>query len=115
MTSKDRFKKNSRITLQRETQPIPLCLKYMTREKNHRKAPSYTRATEKVILIIHHSLSSGSCRWDIAELQNCSSICFQSARMKNKRLNNWNTWYILLVVALVVQIVLYYIFTKYWE
>jgi len=32
----------------------------------------------------------------------------------NKQLKNWNTWYILLAVALVVQIVFYYLFTKFW-
>src|SRR5690606_11816041 len=115
MTTKDGFKKWVHMSRPRGTQPIRPRSKCTTKEQRHRQAPCYTRATEKVILFIDHSLSSGSCRWDIAELQNYSSICFQSARMKNKRLNNWNTWYILLVVALVVQIILYYIFTKYWE
>ncbi|CAD7797374.1 hypothetical protein CHRY9390_00158 [Chryseobacterium aquaeductus] len=33
--------------------------------------------------------------------------------MKNQ-FKNWNTWYILLAVALVVQIAFYYFFTKFW-
>jgi len=33
--------------------------------------------------------------------------------MKNQ-LKNWNTWYLLLAVALAVQIILYYLFTKFW-
>ncbi len=32
----------------------------------------------------------------------------------NKKLKNWNTWYLLLAAALVLQIVLYYWFTKFW-
>ncbi len=32
----------------------------------------------------------------------------------NKQLKNWNTWYILLAAGLVLQIVLYYLFTKFW-
>lgn len=32
----------------------------------------------------------------------------------NKQLKNWNIWYILLAVALVLQIVFYYWFTKFW-
>jgi len=32
----------------------------------------------------------------------------------NKKLKNWNIWYILLAVALVLQIVFYYWFTKFW-
>jgi len=35
--------------------------------------------------------------------------------MKKNRLDNWNLWYILLFLALVAQIILYYLFTKYWE
>ncbi|MDQ1162965.1 hypothetical protein QE422_003333 [Chryseobacterium sp. SORGH_AS 447] len=27
---------------------------------------------------------------------------------------NWNIWYLLLAVALIVQIILYYLFTKFW-
>ncbi len=27
---------------------------------------------------------------------------------------NWNIWYVLLAVALIVQIILYYLFTKFW-
>lgn len=34
--------------------------------------------------------------------------------MSKKESNNWNTWYILLVFALILQIILYYIFTKHW-
>lgn len=30
------------------------------------------------------------------------------------RFKNWNTWYILLAAALVVQIIFYYLFTKFW-
>jgi len=33
--------------------------------------------------------------------------------MKN-HLKNWNTWYVLLAIALIGQIVFYYLFTKYW-
>ena len=32
----------------------------------------------------------------------------------NKQLKNWNIWYILLAIALVVQIGFYYFFTKFW-
>ena len=32
----------------------------------------------------------------------------------NKQFKNWNTWYILMVVALVLQITFYYGFTKFW-
>ncbi len=32
----------------------------------------------------------------------------------NKNLKNWNTWYLLLAAALVLQIALYYWFTKFW-
>ncbi|EJL71499.1 Uncharacterised protein [Chryseobacterium indologenes] len=32
----------------------------------------------------------------------------------NKQLKNWNTWYILLAAALVLQIAFYYWFTKFW-
>ncbi|OBW41920.1 hypothetical protein AB670_01735 [Chryseobacterium sp. MOF25P] len=32
----------------------------------------------------------------------------------NNQLKNWNIWYILLAVALVGQIVFYYLFTKFW-
>lgn len=32
----------------------------------------------------------------------------------NNQLKNWNIWYILLAVVLVVQIVFYYLFTKFW-
>ncbi len=32
----------------------------------------------------------------------------------NKQLKNWNIWYVLLAVALVLQIVFYYWFTKFW-
>lgn len=32
----------------------------------------------------------------------------------NKQLKNWNIWYVLLAVALVLQIVFYYLFTKFW-
>jgi hypothetical protein len=32
----------------------------------------------------------------------------------NKKIKNWNIWYILLAVALVLQIAFYYGFTKYW-
>jgi hypothetical protein len=32
----------------------------------------------------------------------------------NKPLKNWKTWYLLLAAALVLQIVLYYLFTKFW-
>ncbi|TQM22336.1 hypothetical protein FB551_2048 [Chryseobacterium aquifrigidense] len=32
----------------------------------------------------------------------------------NKKNKNWNIWYILLAVALVLQIAFYYGFTKYW-
>ncbi|WP_346985629.1 PIG-L family deacetylase [Chryseobacterium sp. POE27] len=41
---------------------------------------------------------------------------FLSAQKKlmNKQLKNWNTWYILLAAALVLQIAFYYVFTKFW-
>lgn len=32
----------------------------------------------------------------------------------NKQLKNWNTWYVLLVAALILQIAFYYLFTKFW-
>ncbi|SHF91179.1 hypothetical protein SAMN05443633_10828 [Chryseobacterium arachidis] len=32
----------------------------------------------------------------------------------NKKLKNWNIWYLLLGCALVAQIVFYYWFTKFW-
>lgn len=32
----------------------------------------------------------------------------------NKQLKNWNIWYVLLAIALVLQIVFYYWFTKFW-
>lgn len=32
----------------------------------------------------------------------------------NNQLKNWNTWYILLALALVFQVVFYYLFTKFW-
>lgn len=32
----------------------------------------------------------------------------------NNQFKNWNTWYILLAIALVVQIAFYYLFTKFW-
>lgn len=32
----------------------------------------------------------------------------------NNQLKNWNTWYILLASALVLQIIFYYLFTKFW-
>lgn len=32
----------------------------------------------------------------------------------NKKLKNWNIWYLLLAVVLVVQIAFYYWFTKFW-
>lgn len=32
----------------------------------------------------------------------------------NNQLKNWNTWYVLLTVALVLQIAFYYLFTKFW-
>ncbi|SHM85593.1 hypothetical protein SAMN05421639_101721 [Chryseobacterium shigense] len=32
----------------------------------------------------------------------------------NNQLKNWNTWYVLLAAALVLQIVFYYWFTKSW-
>ncbi|SER39783.1 hypothetical protein SAMN04488023_108137 [Pedobacter rhizosphaerae] len=32
----------------------------------------------------------------------------------NKHLKNWNTWYIILALVLVAQIIGYYFFTKYW-
>ncbi len=32
----------------------------------------------------------------------------------DKRLKNWTLWYLLLAIALVLQIVLYYWFTKFW-
>lgn len=31
-----------------------------------------------------------------------------------KQSGNWNIWYLLLAVALIVQIILYYLFTKFW-
>lgn len=33
----------------------------------------------------------------------------------NKKIKNWNLWYILLAAALVFQIVFYYCFTKFWS
>ncbi len=27
---------------------------------------------------------------------------------------NWNLWYVIVLVALVVQIIFYYLFTRYW-
>jgi len=33
--------------------------------------------------------------------------------MKNQ-FKNWNTWYVLLALALAFQIVFYYFFTKFW-
>jgi hypothetical protein len=32
----------------------------------------------------------------------------------NKPFKNWNTLYLLLAAALVIQIVFYYLFTKFW-
>ncbi|MDR6514660.1 hypothetical protein J2780_001228 [Chryseobacterium camelliae] len=32
----------------------------------------------------------------------------------DKRLKNWTLWYLLLAIALVLQIVLYDWFTKFW-
>lgn len=32
----------------------------------------------------------------------------------DKRLKNWTLWYLLLAIALVLQIILYYWFTKFW-
>lgn len=32
----------------------------------------------------------------------------------SNQFKNWNTWYILLAAALAVQIIFYYLFTKFW-
>jgi hypothetical protein len=32
----------------------------------------------------------------------------------SKKIKNWKIWYLLLAFALVLQIVLYYWFTKFW-
>ncbi len=32
----------------------------------------------------------------------------------DKQLKNWTLWYLLLAIALVLQIILYYWFTKFW-
>ena len=34
--------------------------------------------------------------------------------MKNKRVN-WKFWYAMLLAALAVQIIFYYLFTQYWS
>jgi hypothetical protein len=33
---------------------------------------------------------------------------------KDKQLKNWKIWYVLLAVALIAQIIFYYVFTKFW-
>jgi len=33
----------------------------------------------------------------------------------SNQLKNWNIWYILLAVVLILQIVFYYLFTNFWQ
>lgn len=35
--------------------------------------------------------------------------------MDNSRKHNWNTWYAVVLIVLLLQIVLYYLFTRYWK
>ncbi len=35
--------------------------------------------------------------------------------MDNSKKHNWNKWYAVVLIVLLLQIVLYYLFTQYWK